>query len=33
MLDVASWALLVALIAALIAWRKATIMASLAMPD
>ena len=33
MLDVASWALLVALIAALIAWRRATTMVSLAMPD
>ena len=33
MLDVASWALLVALIAAVIAWRRATMMVSLAMPD
>ena len=33
MLDAASWALLVALIAALIAWRRATNMVSLAMPD
>ena len=33
MLDAASWALLVALIAALIAWRRATMMVSLAMPD
>ena len=33
MLDVASWALLVALIAAVIAWRRAVMMVSLAMPD
>ena len=33
MLDVASWALLVALIAALFSWRRATTMVSLAMPD
>ena len=33
MLDLASWALLVALIAALIGWRRATTMVSLAMPD
>jgi len=33
MLDVASWALLAALIAAVIAWRRATTMVSLAMPD
>ena len=33
MLDVASWALLAALIAALFAWRRATTMVSLAMPD
>ena len=33
MVDVASWPLLVALIVALIAWRGAMIMASLAMPD
>ncbi len=33
MLDAASWALLVALIAAVIAWRRAIMMVSLAMPD
>jgi len=33
MLDVASWALLAALIAAVIAWRRAVMMVSLAMPD
>ena len=33
MLDVASWALLVALIAAVFAWRRAIMMVSLAMPD
>ena len=33
MFDVASWALLAALIAAVIAWRRATTMVSLAMPD